>query len=220
MCLSGRKQMLGDKKTWCCLGRIVVGCGLLLPRLGFSCEMDSDEINFIIWTEQGKNSTGIKCFAILGLICCLYNVLVAGVRGNCKKEVKCPSYLGRKFGISCLFNPSGILCSEELSCVRLWLFYLRQLFFPFLWKNICKIQTNLKHQDVESCWVFGCLFWTQWKVMTYLTHSHNVSDYTKNLPCLLFWFCFTDLMRCFQLEVDWGMCICEQVIPWRIAYYL
>lgn len=46
-----------------------MGFGLLVPRLGFSCDMDSDEINFIIGTGKGKNSTGIKCFAMLGLTC-------------------------------------------------------------------------------------------------------------------------------------------------------
>lgn len=134
MCLSGRKQMLGEKKTWWCLGRIVVGSGLLVPRLGFSCQMDSDEINFIIWIGKRKNSTGIKCFVILGLLCGLYNVLVAGVQGQSQRDAKCPSHLGRKLGTRCLFHPSGILSFEELSCVRLWLFYSRQLFFLFLWK--------------------------------------------------------------------------------------
>lgn len=56
------------------------------------------------------------------------------MQGQLQNDVKCPSYLGRKLGVSCLSHPSGILSSEELSCVRLWLFYLRQLFFPFLWK--------------------------------------------------------------------------------------
>lgn len=188
MCLSGRKQMLGEKKTWWCLGRIVVGSGLLVPRLGFSCQMDSDEINFIIWIGKRKNSTGIKCFVFLGLLCALYNVLVAGVQGQSQRDAKCPSHLGRKLGTRCLFHPSGILSFEELSCVRLWLFYSRQLFSSVSVENIRKIQTNLKHQDVESCWVFGCLSWTQWKGRTFLMHSHDFSDCTKNLPRLLFWF--------------------------------
>lgn len=101
-----------------------MGSGLPVPRLGCSCEMDSDEINFIIRAGKGKNNTRIECFAILGLLCGLCNVLVADVQGQLQKDVKCPSYLGRILCISCLFHPSGILkSSEELSCVRLGLFY-------------------------------------------------------------------------------------------------
>lgn len=46
--------MVRDKKVWQCLGRIVVGCVFLVHRLGFNCEVDSDEINFIVWRGIGK----------------------------------------------------------------------------------------------------------------------------------------------------------------------
>lgn len=134
-----------------------MGSALPVPILGFSCEMDSDEINFIIWAGKGKNNTRIKCFAILGLLCGLYNVLVADVQGQLQKDVKCPWYLGRILCINCLFHPSGILkSSEELSCLRLWLFYWRQFFFCFSGKYLQgsdKPETS-GHGEALGIWVF------------------------------------------------------------------
>lgn len=81
-----------------------MGCGLLLSRLGLSCEMDSDEINFIIWTGQGKNSTRIKRFAILGLLCGLYNVLVAGCAGAIAKRCEMLFVFRKKIGCKLLVS--------------------------------------------------------------------------------------------------------------------
>lgn len=86
-----------------------MGSGLPVPRLGFSCEMDSDEINFIIRAGKGKNNTRIECFAILGLLCGLCNVLVADVHGQLQKDVKCPSYLGRILCITACFIHQAFL---------------------------------------------------------------------------------------------------------------
>lgn len=46
--------MVRDKKP--CLGRTAVGCVFLVNRLGFNYEVDSDEINFIVWTGIGKKN--------------------------------------------------------------------------------------------------------------------------------------------------------------------
>lgn len=52
-----------------------MGCVFLVNRLGFNYEVDSDEINFIVWTGIGKkiNCAGIKLFSSLGLLCSLVN---------------------------------------------------------------------------------------------------------------------------------------------------
>lgn len=71
--------MLGDKKTWQCLDRIVLGCGFLVHRLGCSCELESNVINFIIWTGMGKNCTCIKRLSMSGLLSGLHNASVAGI---------------------------------------------------------------------------------------------------------------------------------------------
>lgn len=123
----------------------------------------------------------------------------------------------------CLFYQTVILIFEDLclSWVESRLFYLKQLFSVCVGINF-EIQTNLKHEDFRSCWVFGYLAWMQKKGRTFFKalppflrpHRNSASS-----PLLI---CFNDLIRSFQLDWDiWpGMCICEQVIPWRIIFYL
>lgn len=95
-------------------------------------------------------------FCHVGSALCFVQCVGSRCTGQLQKDVKCPSYLGRKLGISCLLHPSGILSSEELSCVSLWLFYLQQLFFCFCGKYLQDSDKpeTLGHGELLGIWVF------------------------------------------------------------------
>lgn len=79
-----------------------MGCVFLVRRLGFNCEVDFDEINFIVWTGIGKKKkkrTGKELFSTVGQLCSLVNA--RGIKAALKyssnpKGGEDPSRLGRK----------------------------------------------------------------------------------------------------------------------------
>lgn len=90
-----------------------MGYVFLVPRLGFNCEVVSDEINFIVWTGIGKKKKTVQeLFSTLGLLCSLVNAREQGYQSSLeiRKKWKRPVPLRKKTRWNTLVSPNRRCC--------------------------------------------------------------------------------------------------------------